>query len=632
MDDRRDELIRFRDALDNATDAIGMSTPEGRHYYQNRAFTELFGDIGEDPRVSLYRDNALAQKVFDAIMAGGSWSGEVEMFDSTGGVRNVLLRAYAGKDQGGRVTALVGIHTDITELKLVSHAAAEGMERLRAVSDNLPEGLVYQIDSGLDGRDRRFTYISAKVMELHGCTAAEALADPARVYSQVSPQDRAALEELESRAFQSMQAFSAEVRVILPSGKTAWRQFSSAPRRLPNGHVVWDGVEIDVTHRKRDEEVRRRVSSLESLGTVAGGLAHDFNNLLMGVFGNIELAREAMPDGHPAVESLHAAYGALDRARQLTTRLLTFAKGGNPVLESLDLRQQIRDTVSFHLAGSSVAARFDVPDDLWAVTADKTQIVEVIANLTVNAREAMPRGGTLFVRAGNVQGARCADSTDHKGDAVELVFRDEGVGIPESQLDNIFTPYFTTKEAGSGLGLAIVHGVVRRHKGHVSVESQVGVGTTFTVCLPADGEARPAAGDLSPVPDGSSHPCPVRILVMDDQEVIRTMAALMLERLGYSVDTAAHGQEAIEMYERARNEGQGFDLTIVDLTVPAGLGGQETVLELLRRDPRARVIVSSGYSSDPIMAQFAAHGFVGCLPKPYSLKELNQVVSRVLRQ
>jgi len=215
---------------------------------------------------------------------------------------------------------------------------------------------------------------------------------------------------------------------------------------------------------------------------------------------------------------------------------------------------------------------------------------------------------------------------------VELVFRDEGFGIPEDLLEQIFTPYFSTKEAGSGLGLAIVHGVVRRHKGHVSVASTPGVGTTFTVLLPADRAAPTAQMGTVTAQEQPSISRPVRILVMDDQEVIRTMAALMLERLGYVAETAAHGLEAIELYQQAGAAGRPFDLTIMDLTVPGGMGGQEAVQRLLAIDPKARVVVSSGYSSDPIMADYAAHGFAGCLPKPYNLKELNRVVSGALKR
>jgi len=294
--------------------------------------------------------------------------------------------------------------------------------------------------------------------------------------------------------------------------------FQTEPRQMVS-------MFFDVTDRRRSEEAQRRVALLEGLGTVAGGIAHDFNNLLTGVFGNLELAAMDLPPDHPSRVSLQAAHRALDSARRLTTRLLTFAKGGNPVLEAVDLRHGISDTVQFHLAGSNVAARFDIAEDLWPVKADKGQMGEVIANLTINAREAMPAGGTFQVRARNVRGDGDSLGADASGLFVQLVFTDEGVGIPLSIIDRIFEPYFTTKQTGSGLGLSIVHGIVKRHQGQISVDSSPSTGTTFTLLIPADMEPGVRVKTSSAATSDTGSRLRGRILLMDDEELVREAAS-----------------------------------------------------------------------------------------------------------
>lgn len=740
----------FREALDNASDAIGISTPQGVHYYQNNAFTDLFGDVGADPASTVYCDPEVGREVFRTIMAGSPWTGEVVMYGRDRRVLNVLLRAYAAKDSEGRVTSLVGIHTDITDRKRAEGAIRDNEEQLKALSDNLPGGLVYQVDTGPDGRQRRFTYISDGVQELHELSAEAVLGDATLVYSQLDEVDRRRVAERETEALKLLVPFNIEACVTLPSGKRRWRLFTSAPRRLSDGRLIWDGVELDITDhkaveercratveaspvgmhfyrldpddrlvfvganpaadrllgvdnfqfvgktiedafpplagteipnryrrvalsgerweteevayehgrvkgvysviayqieprhmvamffditdRRRGEEAQKRVAALESLGSVAGGIAHDFNNILTGVFGNIELAQLELPMDHPSAASLRAAQQAIDSARRLSSRLLTFAKGGTPLLEAVDLRQGICDAVRFHLAGSNVATHFDIAPDLWPVKADKGQIGEVISNLTLNAKEAMPSGGTLHVQACNQPAGQQVPSLAPLGDCVRLIFRDEGVGIPATIIDRIFDPYFTTKQTGTGLGLAIVHGIVKRHQGHIEVDSAPSAGTTFTILLPADtsGAAGAESRDDSiptTLPSASGH-----ILLMDDNEVVLKATSSMLTRLGHTVETAADGKEAIAKFGAAIRSGKPFDVTIMDLTVPGGTGGKEALGEIRSLDPGARVLVASGYSSDPVLADFGEHGFSGRLAKPFGLRDLDEAIRQVLKK
>ncbi len=615
----------FKEALENATDGIGFSTPQGRHYYQNKAFTDLFGIIGENPPATCYCDEKIGIEVFRTIMGGGTWTGEVAMYAKDRRILSILLRAYAIKDEQGSVIGLVGIHTDITERRGAEEALKLSEATYREIFNNVNDTIwIHDIDTF------KFIDVNNKVTEMFGYTVRETLdMSVADVSSGVPP-------------------FTKETAVmLLKKARAGEPQLFEWHTRHKDGHLFWTevslkrgtiagrdcllAIERDITERKRAEETLRRIHALESLGTVAGGIAHDFNNLLMGVFGNIELAKMNLLPDHPAQASLQDAHRALENARHLTTRLLTFARGGNPVLETVDLRKRISETVRFHLTGSNIAAHFDIPADLWPAKADKGQIAQVISNLTLNGKEAMPAGGTFHVHAQNVSEIQETAPLDLRGDCVKLTFRDEGIGIPESIIGRIFDPYFSTKQAGTGLGLAIVHGIISRHKGHIGVESAPGVGTTFTVFLPADSTKQsPPTKDESTIRKAPPH-ASMYILLVDDEKMILEATSAMLERLGCTVETAVNGKEAIDKCAAALKHGRPFDLVIMDLTIPGGMGGKEAIGELLALDPSAKVIVSSGYSSDPVLDDYTKHGFSGRLEKPFTFQELNETISRVLK-
>jgi PAS domain S-box-containing protein len=607
-------------ALENSTDAIGFSTPEGRHFYQNRAFTDLFGAIGENPPATLYCDEIVGKEVFRTIMDGGSWTGEVEMYAKDRRVLSILLRAYSIKDESGGVVGLVGIHTDITERRRAEEelrlSEATYREIYNAVNDTI---WIHDIGTF------EFIDVNNAVTEMFGYSPAEALELTVEdVSSGVHPfTQETAVRYLEKARAGEPQIFDWHTKH--KDGHLFWTEVSLR-RGTIAGKDCLLAIERNIDERKRAEETLRRIHALEGLGTVAGGIAHDFNNILMGVFGNMELARMVLPPDHRAVDRLQAAHRAIEDARHLTNRLLTFAKGGQPVFESVDLRKHISETVQFHLTGSNVAVQFDIPKSVWPVEADKGQIAEVISNLTVNAREAMPAGGTLYVHAENVSEYVDVATQELRGDYVKVTFRDEGIGITESMIGRVFEPYFSTKR-GNGLGLAIVHGIVSKHKGHIDIESVPDVGTTISVLLPADDvdQLEPAAD--KPRQHESQSLRSKRVLVVDDDEIVLEAACHLLEKLGCVVGTAVDGRDAIEKYETALEKGIPFDLTIMDLTIPGGMGGKEAVGELLALDPSAKVIVSSGYSSDPVLAEYTDYGFSGRLAKPYTLKELFDAIS-----
>ena len=403
---------------------------------------------------------------------------------------------------------------------------------------------------------------------------------------------------------------------------------SAAPIRDANSRIR--GVVLvfrDVTEKRKTEKELLKTKKLESIGVLAGGIAHDFNNTLTGVFGNIELAKLQLPLEHPSYKLLESADYALEKATHLTKQLLTFAKGGDPILEAVDLKSVVQSTANFNLCGSNVKAEFNLSDDLWQIKADKGQISQVIANLIINAKEAMPEGGSLYIEAVNTENPLSILT----GSFVKLILRDRGIGIPKEYLEKVFDPYFSTKQTGSGLGLSTVHSIITKHNGYINVDSTPGKGTTFTIYIPAGKMFHECS--VEPVERLPVKPKTVlgRVLMMDDEMIIRDVAEAMLELCGYKADFAIDGKETIKKYIDAQKKEKPYDIVIMDLTVPGGMGGKETIKKILEINPKAKVIVSSGYSTDSIMANYSNYGFMGRIVKPFQLKDLQKELSRIMK-
>jgi len=422
-------------------------------------------------------------------------------------------------------------------------------------------------------------------------------------------------------------AYEQEFQIIKPDGQSFWLHEQVSVSSDQPG--CWDlvGVTIDVTERRRLEEQMQRATKMESVGLLAGGIAHDFNNILTAILGNITLAMMDLKGAGEVERILDEAQRATARAKDLTQQLLTFAKGGDPVRASLLLPQIISDAASFALHGSRLKCELDLPADLWPANADKGQISQVVQNLVLNAVQAMADGGSLRIVARNHTLEAGNAPMLVPGDYVRIAVVDTGPGITPENLAKIFDPYFTTKDHGHGLGLATVYSIIKKHQGHVEVESEPGRGTTFTVWLPASHERPNVPTTNSPAPFS---PLKGRVLFMDDDETIQRMSAKIISRLGLEVDLARDGQQAVQMYKDALAAGKRYDLVIMDLTIPGGMGGKEAVSILRAIDPAVKAIVSSGYSSDPVLADFRAHGFSGMVAKPYAIKELIQTLQQVL--
>lgn len=401
---------------------------------------------------------------------------------------------------------------------------------------------------------------------------------------------------------------------------------TSAVELMGAWHAV--GIIRDITERKKTETELLKLEKLESLGVLAGGIAHDFNNLLTVILGNISLAQLDTDQRDKTYPRLVDVEKAVLTARELTQQLLTFAKGGAPIKKTSSLRDIIGESCSFSLSGSNVKCHFSYAEDLMPADVDAGQISQVMHNLILNAAQAMPQGGSIQVACTNAASGPGDVLPPDKGPYVKISVKDQGHGIPKENLSKIFDPYFTTKPRGSGLGLATSYSIVSRHGGYMDVESEPGHGAVFHVYLPASRQPLPAreARETGRI-NGAG-----KILVMDDEEAVRKVAGQMLQALGYKPAFARDGEEALALYRDASAAGAPFDAVIMDLTVPGGMGGKDAVKKLLETDPRACVIVASGYSNDPVMAEFRSHGFQGKIAKPFTLDVFSRALIAVLAE
>ncbi|MCK4890316.1 MAG: response regulator, partial [Candidatus Aminicenantes bacterium] len=356
------------------------------------------------------------------------------------------------------------------------------------------------------------------------------------------------------------------------------------------------------------------------------GIAHDFNNILASILVNIGLFELYKDDDSKRVSKLKEMESAILRAKDLTQQLLTFSKGNAPIKNPASINELLEETVNFTLSGSNVKCDFHISENLREAEIDKGQISQVIQNIIINAVQAMPEGGTISVSAENLDGKEIKDLPLNENRYIKIEFKDRGMGIPESQLKNIFDPFFTTKQKGGGLGLATAFSIIKNHDGLITVESELGKSTTFCVYLPAlKKEVLKKDKKESGIVSGKG-----KILLMDDDEMILSASGGLLEHLGYIVEEAKDGEEAIDLYKKAKNSQDPFDVVILDLTIPNGLGGKEVIKELLKIDPDVKAIATSGYSIDPIIADYRKFGFKGAIPKPYVISDLSKLMNKLI--
>ncbi|MEA5113126.1 MAG: AAA family ATPase [Geobacteraceae bacterium] len=393
-----------------------------------------------------------------------------------------------------------------------------------------------------------------------------------------------------------------------------------------SGCEVMHCILQDITDSRKMEREILKAQKLESLSILAGGIAHDFNNLLTGIVGNISIARMIAPAEGKLSKLLDNSEKASLRASKLTKQLLTFAKGGAPVKSISSLGEVVRESASFALRGSKVICEFNIAGNLWPCEADVGQIGQVISNLVINAEQAMPDGGLITVTCDNFIIEETCHIPLQEGRYLRIHVKDQGQGIPKELLPNVFDPFFTTKRTGVGLGLTTTYSIIKRHDGLITVDSESGTGTMFTIYLPAcDAVLQEVQDQEHPLPQGGK-----KLLVMDDEDLILEVAENMLQSLGYDVACVHNGEQAVDAYQCAMKSGRPFDAVIMDLTIPGGMGGKEAVCKIAEIDPQVKAIVSSGYSNDALMAEYEKWGFSGILAKPYRAEDLSCILNQVL--
>ena len=620
----RESEETYRQLFEMESDALFLlDTEAGRIVQANDAASALYGYSREELLRLRTADLSDEPEETRQVIRDGVTFVPVRWHQRKDGTRFPVEITGRRFEWRGRQVYIAAVR-DITERRAAEEALAAEKERLSVTLRSIGDGVIATDIAAT------ITAINKVAEDLTGWAAEEAIGRPlSEVFRIVDSASRQPLESPVTRALACEEAQDLPGQILLLSrhGREYAVADSCAPIRDRENHTVGAVLVFrDVTSEWKREEELLKSQRLESLAILAGGIAHDFNNILTGVVGNLSLALSEPGTGERLRQSLTEAESAAMRAKSLTQQLLTFSKGGAPVRKIVNVRLLVREAAIFASHGSAASCRFLLPEALWLADLDEGQIAQVIQNMVINAVQAMPGGGTITIGGENLQVPSDNPLLLAPGPYVRIRITDEGVGIPERLLPRIFDPYFTTKQTGSGLGLSICHSVIVRHGGRIDVSSRQGDGTTFDVYLPAS----PGAG----LPRDERGEAPVtvrgRVLVMDDEEAVSTLAARMLAAIGFEATTAPDGEQAVTLFGQARLSGRPFDLVIVDLTIPGGMGGLEATEKMRALDPDLKAIVSSGYSTDPIMANFRDHGFISVLTKPYRLKDLKEALGRVI--
>jgi len=580
-----------------------------------------------DSRPGIYCDTK--QCPLEQVKAGEEYVYHETSKVVTGETKVFIVSARPFHDGSGKMIGIVESFQDISIRKQAELALASEREQLAVTLRSIADGV---ITTDLDGN---VVLINKVTEQLTGWTQQEAVGLPVEnlfniIDTQTGKSRRSPVEKV--LASGAVVALGDHTSLIAKDGTQYTIEDSGAPIFNRDSEIVGAVLVFrDVTEGRRIKKKLLKAQRLESIGVLAGGIAHDFNNILAAILGNVELAAMLVGPDAEAYPLLNMATKASHRAKDLTRQLLTFSKGGNPVTKITSIRETITESTDFILRGSSVSCKYSIPDDLWLVDIDSAQIGQVMQNLVINAKAAMPEGGEIEISGINVEKSESlpAKPTASTGQRfVAITVTDRGCGISEKNLETIFDPYFTTKKEGSGLGLAITHSIIQKHKGYIEVQSRQDVGTSFTLFLPVAKEQVLVVSQEKNVDVEVGQG--MNILVMDDEEPVQEIIAQMLATLGHHSLPAANGKEAVQLFKKHQNHKNPVDMIIMDLTIPGAMGGKDTVQEILKIDPYAKVVVSSGYSNDPVMAHYEEYGFKAVMGKPFSLDDLKGVLKKVL--
>ncbi len=616
---------RFRAIFEGALDAILLVEPEtGNILDANPTASELLWKSQEEIVGLHYRElfpsrwMERVDRAYESLFEEErTITLETDLLRSDG--REVPVEVLAQLIQIDGIPVIHALVRDITDRKRMDKELRDSEEQFRTLAEASLAGIFIY-------RDGLFRYANPALGRMFGYGVSEMVGRMGPI-DLVRPEDR---EAANAYARKSLKGGAEEIPVfsfrgVKKDGRPIDCEVLQAGIQY-RGRRAFIGTILDVTRRKLMEEELLKTQKLESLGVLAGGIAHDFNNILTAISTNISMARLYGDLEDDISQMMADAEKASVRAKALTQQLLAFARGGAPIRKNVPLAKVLRENTEFALSGSNVNYVSSIPKDLWQVEVDEGQIGQVLHNLVINAVQAMPEGGSIRVGARNVSPRDLAALPLKPGRYVKVFVSDQGIGIPERHLNNIFDPFFTTKQKGSGLGLTSSFTIVRNHEGHIHVDSKVDKGTTVDVYLPASEETSASEKGA----EEALRPGKGRVLLIDDERMIRRAGREALARLGYDATLASDGAEGSRLYVEAMREGRGFDVVLLDLTIPGGMGGKDTVRDLLRIDPNAKVIASSGYSNDPLMADYKAYGFREVIVKPYRVEDLGEVLHRVL--
>ena len=627
--DLKESMERYRMVFNGSRDAIFILDGSTRILDFNPAAAALTGlsdnaltgrplaELSEDLDLNTYRHN------FNHKPDEFSYTNEIKLRRADDKPLEAECSYTIVQINGRRLMHTVA--RDITDRKQAEHLLAAEKERLDTTLYSIGDGVITTDTSG------RVTLINRVAENLTGWRQSDAWGRHlSEVFQVVTEATRAPCADPVEKVLEThaVTALAEHIILISRSGLEYVISDSGAPIINQNGQTI--GVVIvfrDITASRKTREEILKIEKLESLGVLAGGIAHDFNNFLTGIMGNLSLLKLESDPESKTYQRLSEMEKAVQRATDLTQQLLTFSKGGEPVKELTHLESVIRESASFALRGSNVICEFHIDPSLKAAEIDAGQIGQVISNIVINADQAMPEGGRIDIFARNLEIKRGNELMLAPGSYIQLTIKDNGPGITAKNAGKVFDPYFSTKHKGSGLGLSVALSIIEKHNGKITVDAKPDKGTGFYIYLPAS-DKTPASTEKTDTPIFSGRG---RILVMDDEDFIRDISILMLSEMGFDVDTAKDGNEAIDLYQKSMDAGQPYDAIIMDLTVPGGMGGKETIQALAGMDKNVNAIVSSGYSTDPVMSNYRAYGFKGAIKKPYMMQEMSEALEILFR-
>jgi len=637
---------RLSDIIQFFPDAILVIDRDGNITAWNKAMEEMTGAKAEDMigkgnyeyslpfygerrpiliDLAMKTDKKTEIKYVDFERSGTLITGEAYMPNLRGGQAYLFGTATALYNSQGELVGAIESIRDITERKKAEEMLIMEKERLAITLKSIGDGVIVADTSG------SILLINKAAENLLGWTQSEIVNLPLMDYFHiVDAGTRIRNKDLLQKVIETGNVIELAGKIILinKEGREYIISESAAPVRDKDNNMI--GIIIvfrDMTEKQKMEDELLKTQKLESIGIIAGGIAHDFNNILTGIIGYISLARMLVRPEDRIYNMLTEMEKASLRATNLTQQLLTFSRGWAPIRKTVFISELIKEGAAFVLSGSNIKCDFFIQDDLWPVEIDEGQIIQVINNLLINARQAMPDGGAVEIKAENID-VDFMKNIPLKGGRYQLIsIKDQGTGIPEEIQSKIFDPFFTTRVTGNGLGLSTSYSIIRKHNGYITLKSKQGEGTTFYIYLPASDKQ---VGKSSTPVDIQESRFKGRVLLMDDEEIIRRTATEMLNYFGLEVDSAGEGDEACEMFLKAIESGNPYNLVIMDLTIPGGLGGKDTVKKFCDIDPDIKVIVSSGYSNDPILSDYKKYGFSGIVVKPYKMDDLYNQLKKFL--